>query len=142
MNKETIQRALGLIEGICRAAELPENIQSALFDALETIDAALQEPTQDGTIALPCFENTQPFPPPQKMEGSAQPAQSVTDPLAVALLDVINQLGIDLQTAAKRIGTREVVLETLIQGGSVRKDSREKIDQWVRAATPAGTAQE
>lgn len=43
-NKETIQRALGLIEGVCRSAELPENIQSVLFDALEQIDAALQEP--------------------------------------------------------------------------------------------------
>ena len=52
-NKETIQRSLGLIEGICRAAELPENIQSALFDALEQIDAALQEPESTRTEENP-----------------------------------------------------------------------------------------
>lgn len=65
-NKETIQRALGLIEGICRAAELPENIQSALFDALATIDAALKEPTRAGTIDPRCSENSQSVPPPRK----------------------------------------------------------------------------
>ena len=135
-NKETIQRALGLIEGICRAAELPENIQSALFDALEQIDAALQEP--EPTRHEP--NKSQSAPPPQKLE-TPRPAQ-VIDPLAPALQDKIDQLGIDLPTAARKIGTREVVLQSLIRGEKIRSDSREKIDLWVRTVETADTVQE
>lgn len=135
-NKETIQRALGLIEGICRAAELPENIQSALFDALEQIDAALQEP--EPTRQEP--KKTNPASPPQKLE--APRSVPVIDPLAPALQDKIDQLGIDLPTAARKIGTREAVLQSLLRGEKIRSDSREKIDLWVRTAETADTVQE
>lgn len=68
-------------------------------------------------------------------------SKAASDPLATALLERVDQLGLTLPEAARKIGTREAVLHNLIEGGPVRSDSREKIEQWVRAAGTADTVQ-
>lgn len=58
------------------------------------------------------------------------------DPLATGLLAALDRKGLSLEEAAgpAHISVRPSVLQQLLDGKPIRKDSREKISRWVQAA--------
>ena len=58
------------------------------------------------------------------------------DPLATGLLAALDRKGLSLEEAAgpAHISVRPSVLQQLLDGKPIRKDSREKISRWVQDA--------
>ena len=63
-------------------------------------------------------------------------AEAVADPLAEALIEALDLLGMapESQEAEKYFGVRSSVLQKLLAGETIRKDSRERIFQRVQDA--------
>ena len=74
--------------------------------------------------------------------GAAGETKKEPDPLAEPLLKALEKEGLSLEEAAaeKHIGVRESVLQKVLDGESIRKDSREKISRWVQSVGIAVTA--
>lgn len=68
--------------------------------------------------------------------------QRVADPLAGALIEALDRLGMSPESpeAEKYFGVRSNVLQKLLAGETIRKDSRERIRQRVQDAGIAVTA--
>ena len=64
------------------------------------------------------------------------------DPLAIALLEALDKLGMtpESKEAEKHFGIRSSVLQKLLEGETIRKDSRQRILQRVQDAGIAVTA--
>ena len=69
--------------------------------------------------------------------------QKVADPLARALIEALDKLGMSPESpeAEKYFGIRSSVLQKLLEGENIRKDSRERIRQRVQDAGIAITAE-
>ena len=70
-------------------------------------------------------------------------AEVVADPLAEALIEALDRLGMSPESpeAKKHFGIRNSVLQKLLAGETIRKDSRERILQRVQDAGIAVTAE-
>lgn len=76
-----------------------------------------------------------------KAPGEEGEKTKVPDPLAEPLLKALEKEGLSLEEAAagKYIGVRASVLQKVLDGESIRKDSREKISRWVQGVGIAVT---
>ena len=74
--------------------------------------------------------------------GASAEKKNEPDPLAEPLLKALEKEGLSLEEAAaeKHIGVRASVLQKVLDGEPIRKDSREKISRWVQGVGIAVTA--
>ena len=76
-----------------------------------------------------------------KAPGAAGEKKKDPDPLAEPLLKALEKEGLSLEEAAaeKYIGVRASVLQKVLDGEPIRRDSREKISRWVQGVGIAVT---